>query len=104
GGRIDVIAATDVTGAWPIFADLTALGPAAQAARGLDPPGSGYPNFLKLGNLINVANQIAFIAIMAIGMTMVIIAGGIDLSVGSLVALSAVVTARLPRDHCECTE
>jgi ribose transport system permease protein len=42
-----------------------------------------------------VANQIAVIAIMAIGMTMVIITAGIDLSVGSLVALSAVIGAWL---------
>src|SRR5207248_2473880 len=38
------------------------------------------------------------IAIIAIGMTMVIITGGIDLSVGSLLALSAVITAILVRD------
>jgi ribose transport system permease protein len=40
-----------------------------------------------------VANQITVIAIIAIGMTMVIITAGIDLSVGSLIALSAVVIA-----------
>ena len=56
------------------------------------------PNFLKADNLLNIANQIAVIAIMAIGMTMVIITGGIDLSVGSLAALSAVVAALLIRD------
>src|SRR5262245_20496636 len=98
GERVDAIAATDVTGAWPIFDDLPALGAAVSGARVLTPPGYGYPNFLKLANLLNIANQIAFIAIMAIGMTMVIIAGGIDLSVGSLVALSAVIAARLIRD------
>ena len=38
------------------------------------------------------------IAVVAIGMTMVIIAGGIDLSVGSLIALSAVIATRLIRD------
>jgi ribose transport system permease protein len=52
-----------------------------------------WPTFLLAGNLLNVANQIAVIAILAIGMTMVIITGGIDLSVGSLIALSAVVAA-----------
>ena len=57
-----------------------------------------WPNFLKADNLLNIANQIAVIAILAIGMTLVIITGGIDLSVGSLIALSAVVTARLIRD------
>ena len=42
-----------------------------------------------------MANQIVVIAIVAIGMTLVIITGGIDLSVGSLIALSAVVTGTL---------
>ena len=57
-----------------------------------------WPSFLLRSNLINIANQIAVIAIVAIGMTMVIITGGIDLSVGSLIALSAVITARIIRD------
>src|SRR5205823_964330 len=46
----------------------------------------------------NIANQIVVIAIIAIGMTMVILTGGIDLSVGSLMALSAVVAALLIRN------
>ncbi|MEK7728536.1 MAG: ABC transporter permease [candidate division KSB1 bacterium] len=54
-----------------------------------------WPTFLLRENLINVLNQIAVIAIMAIGMTMVIVTGGIDLSVGSVVALAAVVATRL---------
>jgi ribose transport system permease protein len=54
-----------------------------------------WPVFLQKNNLINVANQIVVIAIIAIGMTMVIITAGIDLSVGSLVALSAVVATML---------
>src|SRR6266566_4778277 len=58
-----------------------------------------WPTFLQSDNLLNVANQIVVIAIIAVGMTMVIITGGIDLSVGSLVALSAVVTGLLIRDH-----
>ena len=44
--------------------------------------------FLKVSNLLNIANQIAVIAILAIGMTLVIITAGIDLSVGSLIAFS----------------
>jgi ribose transport system permease protein len=47
--------------------------------------------------LRNVADQIAVIAVIAVGMTLVILTGGIDLSVGSLVALSAVATAWLIR-------
>ncbi len=52
-----------------------------------------WPTFLLGDNLRNVANQITVIAIIAIGMTIVIITAGIDLSVGSLIALSAVVIA-----------
>jgi ribose transport system permease protein len=58
-----------------------------------------WPTFLQPDNLLNVANQIVVIAIIAVGMTMVIITGGIDLSVGSLVALSAVVAGLLIRDR-----
>jgi len=54
-----------------------------------------WPTFLLAENLLNVANQIAVIAIIAIGMTMVIVTGGIDLSVGSLIALAAVVATGL---------
>jgi ribose transport system permease protein len=53
---------------------------------------------LKAENLLNISNQIAVIAIMAIGMTLVIISGGIDLSVGSLLALSAVLVSGFIRD------
>ncbi len=52
---------------------------------------SRSPDFLKPENLLNIANQISIIALLAIGMTMVIITRGIDLSVGSLMALSAVL-------------
>jgi ribose transport system permease protein len=44
--------------------------------------------FLTLPNLINITRQVSINAIIASGMTLVIITGGIDLSVGSLVALS----------------
>ena len=57
------------------------------------PPSRRWPTFLLAENLRNVANQITVIAIIAIGMTVVIITAGIDLSVGSLIALSAVVIA-----------
>ncbi len=49
--------------------------------------------FLSFSNLSNVGQQIAVISIVALGATYVIIAGGIDLSVGSVVALSSVVFA-----------
>ena len=51
------------------------------------------PHFLTVSNLLNVLEQTAINAIIAAGMTFVIISGGIDLSVGSLVALAGVVLA-----------
>jgi ribose transport system permease protein len=48
------------------------------------------PHFLTVANLLNIAQQTAINAIVAVGMTYVIISGGIDLSVGSIVALSGV--------------
>lgn len=59
----------------------------------LTPTSKKWPIFLTAANIRNVANQISVIAIIAIGMTMVIITAGIDLSVGSIIALSAVVVA-----------
>jgi ribose/xylose/arabinose/galactoside ABC-type transport system permease subunit len=51
------------------------------------------PHFLTISNLLNVAEQTAIIAIVAVGMTFVIITAGIDLSVGSVLAFSGVVMA-----------
>src|SRR5213592_3174315 len=51
------------------------------------------PHFLTVSNLLNVAQQTAINAVIAVGLTFVIISGGIDLSVGSLVAFSGVVLA-----------
>jgi ribose/xylose/arabinose/galactoside ABC-type transport system permease subunit len=54
--------------------------------------------FLDPGNLDLMARQTAIVCMAAIGMTAVIIAGGIDLSVGSLISLTTVVVAVLLRD------
>jgi ribose transport system permease protein len=51
------------------------------------------PHFLSVSNLLNVAEQTSINAVIAVGMTFVILSGGIDLSVGSLLALSGVVLA-----------
>jgi ribose transport system permease protein len=51
--------------------------------------------FFSLRNFLNVMDQITVIGIMAIGMTMVILIGGIDLSVGSVLTLSAMVMGYL---------
>lgn len=49
------------------------------------------PPFLTPSNVINILRQISVNGIIAVGMTMVIITAGIDLSIGSVVALSAVI-------------
>lgn len=49
------------------------------------------PKFLTHGNLAAIARQTAVITIMAMGMTMVMVSGGIDLSVGSIIGLAGVV-------------
>ena len=51
------------------------------------------PYFLTVSNLSNVLEQTSINAVIAVGMTFVILSGGIDLSVGSLVALSGVALA-----------
>jgi len=53
------------------------------------------PHFLTVSNLLNVLEQSAINAIVAAGMTFVIISGGIDLSVGSVLALAGIVLASL---------
>ncbi|KMN34897.1 MULTISPECIES: ABC transporter permease [unclassified Chromobacterium] len=52
-------------------------------------------DFLTMGNLLNVMRQVSINALIAFGMTLVILLGGIDLSVGSILALSSVLTAML---------
>jgi ribose transport system permease protein len=49
------------------------------------------PNFLSLGNFINVIRQASINIVLATGMTFVILTGGIDLSVGSILGVTAVV-------------
>ncbi len=96
-GPIDVVATTRQCADWPLLGNLEAAFPSLAGARVCVPASYTWPTFLKTANLLNVTSQIVVIAVIAIGMTMVIITGGIDLSVGSLVALSAVVTAWLIR-------
>jgi len=53
------------------------------------------PNFLTAENLLNVLRNVSMQGLIALGMTLVIIAGEIDLSVGSMVAFSGCLTAWL---------
>jgi ribose/xylose/arabinose/galactoside ABC-type transport system permease subunit len=51
------------------------------------------PGFLTVANAVNIALSIAIVGILAVGMTAVILTGGIDLSVGSVLALAGVAAA-----------
>lgn len=57
--------------------------------------GALQPKFFTAENLLNIATQISVIAVLAIGETFVIVAAGIDLSVGSMVALTGCTAALL---------
>src|SRR6185436_18254425 len=98
-GSVDVIACTPVAATWTVFEGLAKQSPNLATTKLAVVSPYRWPNFLKRENLLNIVNQISVIAIVAVGMTLVIITGGIDLSVGSLIAFSAVVTASLIRDH-----
>jgi ribose/xylose/arabinose/galactoside ABC-type transport system permease subunit len=53
------------------------------------------PVFLSPGNIINILRQVSLNGILAVGLTFVILTGGIDLSVGSLVAVTGVVVGSM---------
>jgi ribose transport system permease protein len=97
-GKLEVIAGNQTTASWAVLQDAARDFPGLGGAELARPRSYRWPNFLKGENLLNIANQIAVIAIVAIGMTLVIITAGIDLSAGSLIALSAVVCTLLIRD------
>ena len=71
------------------------------------------PFFFTEGNMQNVAKNFSFIAIATLGITFVIITGGIDLSVGSMMCFSAMITSMVmvgavdaghtQRHRCSCT-
>ena len=58
-----------------------------------------YPHFRTAENLTNVVRQGSMLGVMAVGMTFVIIAGGIDLSVGSILAVSGIAAASASSMH-----
>src|SRR5437667_12648112 len=55
--------------------------------------GDGSRIFLQAGNLTDILRQVSLIGILSPSMTFVILTGGIDLSVGSMLALSTAITA-----------
>lgn len=55
-------------------------------------------SFLTLGNILSVGRQMSFTGIAAIGMTLVMLTGGIDISVGSMLAMAGVLCAKVSAD------
>jgi len=54
-----------------------------------------HPTFLSLNNVLSILSNVAVVAIISIGMTAVIVTGGIDVSVGSVLALCMLVAAKV---------
>ncbi len=90
GGKpVSAVAATAATAAWGIFDNAEIMANAVVEK----PHSYRWPTFFMKDNLINISNQTVVISTIAIGMTMVIITGGIELSVGSLIALASCIAA-----------
>ena len=87
------LAVSGIADRWTVFDhfDVRYLG------QRVTPSSYSWPVFAQKNNLLGVADQTAIYAVIAVGMTMVIITGGIDLSVGSLVALASVMAAVVVR-------
>lgn len=99
GVKLDFIVCNHFTATWSIFENMNTKFPGLGDVKIIEPASYRWPNFFKRDNLVNIVNQIAVIAILAVGMTFVILTGGIDLSVGAMIAFSAVLVARLIRDY-----
>src|SRR5580700_3451780 len=74
-----------LSGQWGLVAALALIFAALSIAN---------PNFRTIANLINLLRQISINGILAVGVTYVLLTGGVDLSLGSMVALTGVVAAR----------
>jgi ribose transport system permease protein len=77
------------------FQSLVGLVAVFVAGAALSPTVDGENIFLSTDNLVSVIRSVSEYGILAIGMTFVIIAGGIDLSVGALLGLSGILVATL---------
>jgi len=91
GGTLAAVITDDDVAKWRVVERIPQTHPSLAGHTLLVPESYRWPNFLKQKNLLAIVDRIVVIAVIAIGMTMVIITAGIDLSVGSLIALSAVI-------------
>lgn len=60
------------------------------------------PDFFTIDNILNILRQTSVNAIIAVGMTFVILIAGIDLSVGSVLALTGAIAASLVAVNFQC--
>ena len=97
GKQVDVLACTPEAATWKVLETKREKSPLLAKMQIVYPRRYYWPIFLTAGNLLTIVDQVSVTAIMAIGMTMVIIGGGIDLSVGSLMALASVLAALIMR-------
>ena len=97
-GKLAAIATAGDVVQWRIVEQIPEDFAAFKDFRLLTPTLRWWPDFLKRSNLLAIVDRIVVIAVIAIGMTMVIITAGIDLSVGSLIALSAVIATLIMKE------
>jgi ribose transport system permease protein len=91
GNKLVAIATSGNVTKWRVIERMSDTYPEFAQCKVIIPKYILWPDFLKRSNLLAIVDRIVVIAVIAIGMTMVIITGGIDLSVGSLIAVSAVI-------------
>ncbi len=92
GEKLGAVAVGGDAAKWRVIDQIPENFPEFAKAKVLVPSEGWSSTFLKPDNLLAVVDRIVVIAVIAIGMTLVIITGGIDLSVGSLIAFSAVIS------------
>lgn len=90
---LEVLVAGGDVADWGVTTKIGELFPAFSDVEIIVPAGQIRSVFLSPSNLVAIISRVVTIAVVAIGMTLVILTGGIDLSVGSLIALSAVIGA-----------
>jgi len=91
GGELAAVATVADVAKWQVIETIPQRYAGAAGFELLVPEPRIGSRFLTVGNLLAIVDRIVVIAVIAIGMTMVIMTAGIDLSVGSLIALSAVI-------------
>jgi ribose transport system permease protein len=93
GKSLRALITADTAAKWTVIEQIPTSFPASADFALLTPTPRLRSAFLTSSNMLAIVDRIVVIAVIAVGMTMVIITAGIDLSVGSLIALSAVTSA-----------